>query len=87
VWHKESGDSIVHGLNNGKDGSAAGWSTLKKMKSLLDQNWNARISHMYCESNIYVDILANLRCTSFFIFWYKRGPKPNLRCTSSSETF
>lgn len=38
-----------------------GWGSIKRIKSLIDQDWEALISHIYHESIKCVDVLARLR--------------------------
>ncbi|PNY17996.1 ribonuclease H [Trifolium pratense] len=44
------------------EGSAKAWSIIRRIKQLLDLNWNVRISHTCREANRCADVLANMWC-------------------------
>lgn len=56
---------VVHSLHSSGIGFIAGWSLVRRIKDLLKLDWSVRISHVYCETNRYVDVLANLGCEGY----------------------
>jgi hypothetical protein len=52
-------------------------SLVKKMRKMLEMNWEVKIIHLYKETNKYAEALTNIGCDfDHTIFFYDNCPNP-----------
>ena len=51
---------IVNILKGKKDGSAQGWSLVRKIRLLFSADWRTKVFHVYREANIWAHMLAKM---------------------------
>ncbi|PNX60539.1 ethylene responsive transcription factor 1b, partial [Trifolium pratense] len=52
----------VQTLNSNNGGSVVGWRLVREICCLLALNWESKVCHSYCETNVCADALANMGC-------------------------
>lgn len=77
---------VADGLNSGSIGSSSGWSLIRRIRSLISEDWNIKIVHIYRESNKGVDFLANIGCNLDSIQVVYVHPPPRLFQLLVSDT-
>jgi hypothetical protein len=62
-------------IKSGKTINSLGFSLVKTIKKLLDEEWEVKISHLYREANRSADALASMGCTlNFNIVYFETCP-------------
>jgi ribonuclease HI len=54
---------VVQAIHSGRVQGAIGYSLIKRIRSMLDKDWNVEIMHEYREANKCADALARIGCS------------------------
>ncbi|GAU51253.1 hypothetical protein TSUD_412460, partial [Trifolium subterraneum] len=78
-------DSEVLVMATKKDGTGCtmSWNIMRRIRALLDLNWEVRIKHIFCEGNRCADVLANMGCNQDAVWMpYQESPAELLQVLS-----
>jgi ribonuclease HI len=67
--------AVMKVIKSGKTSNSLGFSLVKSIKKLLDEEREVKISHLYRETNRSADALASMGCTlNFTIVYFETCP-------------